>query len=57
MNINTIKRCYKYILTAVLKVQEVFPGSARVQGIQVDNNLISLPGELFKHLKEPGTCV
>ena len=38
----------------MLRVQEVFPGNAHVQGIQVDNSYISLPGELFKNLKESG---
>ena len=40
--------------TAVLKVREVFPGSGHVLGIQVDNNYISLPGELFENLNESG---
>ena len=40
--------------SAVLRVREVFPGSGRVLGIQVDNNYISLPGELFDNLNESG---
>ena len=32
----------------------MFPGSDRVLGIQVDNNYISLPGELFENLNESG---
>ena len=40
--------------TAVLKVREVFPGSGHVLGIQVDNNYISLPEELFENLNESG---
>ena len=32
----------------------MFPGSGRVLGIQVDNNYISLPGELFEDLNESG---
>ena len=39
---------------AVLKVREVFPGSSHVLGMQVDNNYISLPGELFENLNESG---
>ena len=38
----------------VLRVREVFPGNARVLGIQVDNSYISLPGELFENLNESG---
>ena len=41
-------------ITAVLRVREVFPGSGRVLGIQVDINYISLPGELFENLNESG---
>ena len=41
-------------INAVLRVREVFPGSGRVLGIQVDNNYISLPGELFEDLNESG---
>ena len=41
-------------ITAVLRVREVFPGSSRVLRIQVDNNYISLPGELFENLNESG---
>ena len=32
----------------------MIPGSGRLVGIQVDNNYISLPGELFEHLNESG---
>ena len=32
----------------------MFPGSGRVLGIQVDNNYISLPGELFENFNESG---
>ena len=42
-------------MDAVLRVREVIPDSRRVLGIQVDNNYISLPGELFENLKETGT--
>ena len=41
-------------VNAVLKVKEAFPGSGGVLGIQVDNNYISLPGELFENLEESG---
>ena len=41
----------------MLRVQEVFPGSGGVLGIQVDNNYISLPGELFENLKRPGIAL
>ena len=41
-------------ITAVLRVREVFPGSGRVLGIQVVNNYISLPGELFENLNQSG---
>ena len=41
-------------ITAVFRVREVFPGSGRILGIQVDNNYISLPGELFENLNESG---
>ena len=41
-------------ITAVLRVREVFPGSGRVLGIQVDNNYISLSGELFENSNESG---
>ena len=30
------------------RVREVFPGSGRVLGIQVGNNYITLPGEIFE---------
>ena len=37
------------------KRREVFPGSGRVTGIQVDNNYITLPGEIFdKNINESG---
>ena len=32
----------------------MFPGSGRVTGIQVDNNYITLPGEVFEDLNESG---
>ena len=38
----------------VLVVQEVFPGSGRTLGVQVEDSYISLPGELFKNLKKSG---
>ena len=38
----------------MLKVQGVLPGSDQVLGIQVDNNYISLPGELFENLNGTG---
>ena len=44
----------KWVLLCSVRVQEVFPGSGRLLGIQVDNNYISLPGELFENLKRPG---
>ena len=37
-------------------MREVFPGSGRVLGIQVDNNYINLPGVLFENLNESGIC-
>ena len=42
------------IFAVVLRVREVFPGNDSVLGIQVDNNNISLPGELFENLNESG---
>ena len=33
---------------------EVFPGSGRVLGIQVGNNYITLPGEIFEDITESG---
>ena len=33
---------------------EVFRGSGRVTGIQVDNNYITLPGEIFEDITESG---
>ena len=32
----------------------MFPGSGRVTGIQVDNNYISLPDEIFENISESG---
>ena len=32
----------------------MFPGSGRVTGIQVDNNYITLPGEIFEDIIESG---
>ena len=32
----------------------MFPGSGRVTGIQVDNNYITLPGEVFEDITESG---
>ena len=32
----------------------MFPGSGRVTGIQVDNNYITLPGEIFDNINESG---
>ena len=40
-----------------VKIGEVFPGSGRVTGIQVDNNYISLPNEIFKNISESGIHV
>ena len=38
-----------------VRVREVFPGSGRVTGIQVENNYITLPGEIFdKNINESG---
>ena len=37
-----------------VRIREVFPGSGRVTGIQVDNNYIALPGEIFKDITEAG---
>ena len=36
------------------RVREVFPGSGRVLGIQVGNNYITLPGEIFEDLTGSG---
>ena len=36
------------------RVREVFPGSGRVLGIQVENNYITLPGEIFEDITESG---
>ena len=36
------------------RVREVFPGSGRVLGIQVGNNYITLPGEIFEDITESG---
>ena len=41
----------------MLRVREVFPGNGRVLGIQVDNNYISLPGELLENLNESGIVI
>ena len=38
---------YIALYVAELKVREVFSGANDVLGIQVNNNYISLPGELF----------
>ena len=35
----------------------MFPGSGRVTGIQVDNNYITLPGEIFKDITESGIII
>ena len=32
----------------------MFPGSGRVLGIQVGNNYITLPGEIFEDITESG---
>ena len=37
-----------------VRIREVFPGSGRVTGIQVDNNYITLPGEVFEDITESG---
>ena len=37
-----------------VRIREVFPGSGRVTGIQVDNNYITLPGEIFEDITESG---
>ena len=39
------------------RVREVFPDSGRVTGIQVDNNYITLPREIFKDITESGICI
>ena len=36
------------------RVREVFPGSSRVLGIQVENDYITLPGEIFEDITESG---
>ena len=38
-------------------MREVFPGSERVTGIQVDNNYITLPGEVFENISKSGIHV
>ena len=35
----------------------MFPGSGRVTGIQVDNNYISLPDEIFEDITESGIVI
>ena len=40
-----------------VRIREVFPGSGRVTGIQVDNNYISLPDEIFENISESGIHV
>ena len=40
-----------------VRIKEVFPGSGRVTGIQVDNHNISLPGVIFENISESGTHV
>ena len=35
----------------------MFPSSGRVTGIQVDNNYISLPGEIFEDITESGIII
>ena len=36
------------------RITEVFPGSGRVTGIQVNNSYVSLPGEIFEDITESG---
>ena len=43
-----------FLLYVGAKIREVFPGSGRVTGIQVDNNSITLPGEIFEDITESG---
>ena len=40
-----------------VRTREVFPGSGRVTGIQVDNNYISLPDEIFENISKSGIHV
>ena len=40
-----------------VRTREVSPGSGRVTGIQVDNNYISLPDEIFENISESGIHV
>ena len=40
-----------------VRIIEVFPGSGRVTGIQVDNNYISLPDGIFENISESGIRV
>ena len=39
-----------------VRIREVFPDSGRVTGIQVDNNYISIPDEIFENISESGIC-
>ena len=55
-----MSQCYDnllYIIIIGARVREVFPGSGRVLGIQVENNYITLPGEIFKDLNKSGTLL
>ena len=48
--------CFVILITFIgVRIREVFPGSGRVTGIQVDNNYITLPGEIFEDITESGT--
>ena len=51
-----MSQCYDNLLYIIIgaRVREVFPGSGRVLGIQVGNNNITLPGEIFKDLNKSG---
>ena len=40
-----------------VRIREVFPGSGRVTGIHVDNNYITLPGEIFNDITQSGIIV
>ena len=48
---------YRYSPCIGLRIKEVFPSSGRVTGIQVDDNYITLPGEIFEDITESGTII
>ena len=53
---NNVAMLWQNLLYIIIgaRVREVFPGSGRVLGIQVGNNYITLPGEIFEDITESG---